>query len=111
MFRNPEADAAAVVERLRTEQDAGRRKVLLEVLAELPERQREHVEGMRAIGQPAERLDDFLAARREAVRALEAWQPGGAADTQRRAVLERLRKQGSRPGDRDRPAGQKETRP
>ncbi len=62
-FRHPEADAAELVQLLRRAGNAGQQRVVLGLLGVLPERQREHVESMRAIGQPADRLPQFLAAR------------------------------------------------
>ncbi|MBT3376263.1 MAG: LamG domain-containing protein [Lentisphaerae bacterium] len=90
MFRRPETDASTVVQRIRSESDAKRLAVLLEVMRELPEREREHVDGMAAIGQRPHRLPEFQRARRTATQALTAWQPRKEAQADRSATLQAL---------------------
>ena len=67
MFRSPEADVAQLGQLLKSETEPGRSKVLLAVLRELPKRQQEHVQGMKAIGQPPRRLEEFQRARKQAI--------------------------------------------
>ena len=75
MFRNPENDVAELVQRLKRKTRSGKRSVLLAVLRESPKRQQEHVDSMKAIGQPANLLEEFKRARARAVQLLSSWQP------------------------------------
>jgi hypothetical protein len=75
MFRRPETDVADLIQRLKTEANAGRRSMLLAVLRELPKREQEHVDGMKAIGQPAHRQPEFKRARAAALKGMRELSP------------------------------------
>jgi len=87
MFRQPEADIDDLAQRLKSETSSSRRKVLLAVFRELPKRQKEHVDGMKAIGQPAFRLEEFKRARIKAVKSLQNWQsPVNISDNKTKTI-------------------------
>ncbi len=62
-FNRAEENVAALLDRLAGAQTDAQRLVLLRMLARLPEQQQAHVETMRGIGQPAERVPEFRRAR------------------------------------------------
>ncbi len=70
-FNRPLEEAAELLAMFQQAESAGQRQACLVVLRELPNRQKAHVEFMKGIGQEAEQLPSFLAAREAAVKALE----------------------------------------
>ena len=90
LFRNPEADAAELAQRFLGTTNASQRQALLALLTELPKREKEHVTSMTAIGQPADRLPQFEAARAYAMKFLQA-QSSDANETTRVAITEALK--------------------
>ena len=67
MFRKPEADVAQLNQLLVKEAEAPKQGLLLSVLRQLPVRMKEHVDSMKAIGQPAQRIEEFDRARSQAL--------------------------------------------
>jgi hypothetical protein len=74
LFRRPEADSAELLQRFRTTTNQGQRQALLTLLQQLPAREKEHVNAMQKIGQPADRLPQFQAARNQCATALKEQQ-------------------------------------
>jgi len=71
MFRNPEQDMKELTLRLDRETNSTKTAVLLSVMAELLKREKEHIQSMTDIGQPALRVPEFKKARAVAVRWVE----------------------------------------
>jgi hypothetical protein len=67
MFRKPEADVAQLNQLLVKEAEAPKQGLLLSILRQLPVRMKEHVDSMKAIGQPAQRIEEFDRARSQAL--------------------------------------------
>ena len=74
LFRRPEADIAELLQRFRTTTDMGQKRALLTLLPQLPAREKEHVAAMQTIGQPADRLPQFRAARTQGTAQLKELQ-------------------------------------
>ncbi|MFA6292817.1 MAG: glycoside hydrolase domain-containing protein, partial [Victivallales bacterium] len=84
LYRNPEQDLVEIGVMLKNA-DSPKRGVLLKFIKELPAREKEHVDSMTKIGQPADRLPQFKKARQEAMRILGELQSG--TDTQAGAAI------------------------
>lgn len=85
LFRNPEQDVVEIGVMLKNADSRPKRILLLKFMKELTAREKEHVDSMTKIGQPADRLPQFKKARQEALRILN--EPIGGTDAQIEAAV------------------------
>jgi hypothetical protein len=85
LFRNPEQNVGEIGTMMKNADSQAKKILLIRFMKELPAMEKEHVDAMKKIGQPADRLPQFKKARQDAMRILQDQLKG--ADKQTEAII------------------------